>query len=96
MTVSQYLDLAYSTLVDERVRRGSSLYDSLEATEEWAAGRQPMITVVAKAANTASGNTVEKADPGGPGAPLTPEELANAEAMTVFTAAMSNVGGGPG
>lgn len=103
MSVTQYLDLAYSVVVDERVRRGSSLFDALEATGEWAAGQQPLPEVSLKATPVvttlapASGNSMERepdrVDPGGPGAPVTAEERANADAMSMFQSMMGDVGG---
>lgn len=38
MTVDQYLDLAFSVVVDDKVRRGATLANALEETSEWAAG----------------------------------------------------------
>ena len=99
--MSQYLDLAYAVVVDERVRRGMPLFDALDDTREYAASRThaPEPVVVA----TAGGNTVQAAPPeperaniGGPGAPLSAEDLANARALATLNNAMSNVQGGFG
>jgi hypothetical protein len=97
MTVNQYLDLAYAVVVEEHVRRGSSLFDALELTAEFAAGgeRRPVVTGTAGA--TASGNGTPPPPEqgiGGPGAPLTAADLANQEAMAVLTGAMGGVSGG--
>lgn len=98
MSLTQYLDLAYAVVVDERVRRGASLFDALEQTTEWAAGRRPPAPEVTMPATHAGGNSMERPDPGkadvgGPGAPLSAEDLANAQALEIFNSAMSNVGG---
>ena len=101
MSLTQYLDLAYSVVVEERMRRGSSLFDALDSTTEWAASARapiPGITPTrdARESAPAGGNSMERADrvdPGGPGAPLTPEEIANGQALAAFEAMMSGVGG---
>lgn len=97
MSLTQYLDLAYAVVVDERVRRGSTLFDALEQTAEWAAGGRPPVAAITTPVTHAGGNTMErdvgKADIGGPGAALTPEEIAQAQQMAIFNQAMSNVGG---
>lgn len=95
--MSQYLDLAYAVVVDERVRGGAKLYDALEETKSWAASRTAVPAV------TARGNTTE-APPrppdqgvsgiGGPGEPVTATDLANRDAMAVLTGAMKSVDGG--
>lgn len=100
MTVTQYLDLAYAVVVEERVKGGMTLFDALEDTKEWAAGGGGL-TAAASAANTTT-QTRASAPPseelpsgvGGPGAPLTRAELANQEAMAVLAAAMSGTDGG--
>lgn len=43
MTVSQFLDLAYTTLVEEYIRLGSGLIDALERTKQYARGYRPEV-----------------------------------------------------
>jgi hypothetical protein len=99
MTVSQYLDLAYAVVVDERVRRGASLYEALDDTADLAAGGGEVVFRTGAASNTTQ--AVRAAPPpeqgiGGPGQPATAADLANVEAMRLLTGGMSNVQGGFG
>lgn len=98
MSVTQYLDLAYAVAVDDRVRRGVSLLDALESTQEWAA-RSDLGFLEVKVA-PAGGNTYQsseperpRVDPGGPGAPVSRREMQEAEAVSAF---MTQLGGGKG
>ena len=103
MTINQYLDLAYSVVVDDRVRRGARLYDALDETREFAAGRGviPVATAGGNQSDLARPNTMPEPEPqtaniGGPGAPITAEDRANAAAMATLNAAMAGVQGGFG
>lgn len=96
--MSQYLDLAYAVVVDERVRRGTPLFEALDDTRDYAAVRtrapEPMVT-------TARGNSTEAPPPppasiGGPGEAVSATDLANMDALATLTGAMKNVDGGFG
>lgn len=78
MTITAFLDLAHSVCVDERVRRGMSLWEALDDMKEFAAGDHGV-----KVAATASGSarSTPKTGVGGPGQPVTAEEMQNADAM---------------
>lgn len=85
MTLNQFLDVAYTLLVEEYRRLGANLPEALDRTREYAAGgRKPVITV--------SGNTRE-AVTAAPQSGLTPEELANEQALIALEQAMASVGG---
>ncbi len=94
MSVTDYLDPAYAVTVDDRVRRGANLRDALEATKDWAAQSDRGETV--EVTIPAGGNTyktAERVDPGGPGAPVSAQELQDAKATAAFMAQLGNVGG---
>lgn len=99
MSVTQYLDLAYAVAVDDRVRRGVSLLDALESTQEWAArsdiGLTEPVKVVPAGGNTYQSSDSERprVDPGGPGAPVSRREMQEAEAVSAF---MAQLGSGKG
>ena len=95
MTVTQYLDLAYAVVVEDRVRRGMTLFEALDDTRDWAAvsGGIPM--------PSANSTTRPEAVPepvspgvGGPGQPVTAAERKNAESMAILTGVLSNTEGG--
>lgn len=91
MTITAFLDLAHSICVDERVRRGMTLWEALEDMKEFAAG-----TGGVKVA-TASGRTAEAEAPqsgvGGPGEPVSAAELQNADAMAWLNSQLSGTQG---
>ena len=84
MTLNQYLDAAYALLVEEYRRLGANLSEALDRTREFAAGRK--VEVV-----TADGRTETVTQPQNT---LTPEELANEQALAALESAMSGVGVG--
>ena len=96
MSVSQYLDLAYAVVVEDRVQRGMTLFDALDDTSEWAARGSGLGTV---AASTTTPKRAAAPPPpptggvGGPGAPVTATDLANQAAMATLQAALSGTGG---
>jgi hypothetical protein len=93
MSVTQYLDLAYAVSVEDRVRRGATLVEALDATKEWAARSDTGETVQA---TTASGNTYQssdRVDPGGPGAPVSQREIQEAKAVSAFMSRLGKVEG---
>lgn len=80
MTVTDFLDLAHSVCVDERVRRGMTLWEALEDMKEFAAG-----TGGVKVATAGGSTTVRAEKPqrgvGGPGEPVSAAELQNVQSM---------------
>lgn len=86
--MSQYLDLAYAVVVDERVRRGTPLFDALDQTREYAASG----TVVPL--DTSGGNnTTTQAPPRGTDMSV---EAQNDAALETLVGAMSGIQGGFG
>lgn len=98
MTVTQYLDLAYAVVVEDRVRRGMTLFEALDDTKAWAANGGAPIQDAAVGTNTSRPQAVPEPEPtsgvGGPGQPVTAAERKNAEAMAILTGVMSNTEGG--
>lgn len=90
MSITAFLDLAHSVCVDERVRRGMTLWEALEDMKEFAAG-----TGGVKVSTTASGSTSRRqTGVGGPGEVVTdPVEIQNAQAMAWLTGQMSGTQG---
>ena len=96
MTVSAFLDLAFSVIVDERVNRGWKLDEALGDMKSYARGGDTSSTIIRSGAQSNTVETVEQtpfSNVGGPGAPVTAAEIANMEAMATFQALMSNTGG---
>lgn len=87
MTLNQFLDVAYTLLVDEYRRLGASLTEALDRTREYAAGGHRI------ALATAGGNVEEATVTSAPQSGLTPEELQNERALAALEEAMSGVGG---
>ena len=89
MTITGFLDLAHSVCVDERVRRGLTLWEALDDMKEFAAGTGGIKV------STAGGRTEEapKSGVGGPGEPVSAAELQNAEAMAWLNSQLSGTQG---
>lgn len=91
-----FLDLAFSVIVDERVRRGWKLDDALEEMKEYARGSSLSETIIRS--GTGTNTTVETSEVpasgvGGPGQPVSAAELANVNALAMFEAAMATTSG---
>lgn len=84
MTLTQYLDLAYSVIVDERIKGGMSLFDALDDTKGWAASGGGLST-----AATAQKNDSQPKPTRGVSV-----EQQNDEALQTLMAAMSGIGSG--
>ena len=95
MTVTQYLDLAYAVVVEDRVRRGMTLFEALDDTKEWAAVSAG-VSMAAKSKPQSSPRSAPEpvSGVGGPGAPVSAADLANLEAMAILTGALSNTESG--
>lgn len=99
MTVTQYLDLAYAVVVEDRVRRGMTLFEALDDTKAWAAnGGRPTQEAAVGTNTTSRPQAVPEPEPtsgvGGPGQPVTAAERRNADAMAILTGVLSNTEGG--
>lgn len=82
MTLNQYLDVAYTLLVEEYRRLGANLTEALDRTREFAAGGH-------RKSVTASGNARETVTQ--PQSTLTPEELENERSLAALEQAMQGV-----
>jgi hypothetical protein len=93
MTITAFLDLAHSVCVDERVRRGMTLWEALEDMKEFAAGTGGVKVSVAATASGSGSAAKPKDGVGGPGEPVGAAELQNVEAMAWLS---SKLGGTQG
>ena len=84
MTLTQFLDVAYTLLVEEYRRLGANLTEALDRTREYAAGGHRAEPV------TAGGNARE-AVTAAPQSGLTAEELENERALRALEQMMEGV-----
>ena len=82
MTLNQFLDVAYFTLVEEYRRLGANLTEALSRTREYSAGYRP---------DTAGGKTEDA--PIVPAKGVEDHEAQNEMALVQLEAMMSSVGG---
>lgn len=82
--MSQYLDLAYAVVVDERVRRGMTLWDAIDDVRDFAAGGSAGEAATARGID-ASSNTAK---------PQPNVEAMNNNSLAALEAMMSGVSGG--
>jgi hypothetical protein len=82
MTLNQYLDVAYATLVDEYRRLGANLTEALERTREYAAG----FTEISTAGGKTQGSVAPSQD-------VENHEAQNEMALVQLEAMMAGVGG---